>query len=195
MTSQLFADFYRSFLESPYDPREGLNEEALLGLDDAEKETAERLLLERLTARDSRCSQGLGLRGSKKASQRLKSLLPQATGEILVHCALALWRIERFPGAVANIVRVLKEGHHLDRVQAVVFLRFIDSEESKRVLWSSLEDGDPVVRCNASDSLLRMHGHVWKPYSGHPISDRLLSKDTNERQKAIGDLRSLIGDL
>jgi hypothetical protein len=121
--------------------------------------------------------------------------LPQATGEILVHFALALWRIERFPSAVDHIVRVLKEGHHLDRVQAAVFLRFIDSEESKRVLWSSLEDGDPLVRCNASDSLLRMHGHEWKSYLGHPISDKLLSKDTNEIQKAIADLGNLIGDL
>jgi HEAT repeat protein len=112
MSSQDFERFYESCFGTSFGAvHDGLDEPAVLNLRGAEREEAESLLLQSLGTdldRYSRPVTALGLLGAKKASNPLKQRLQTATGWDRVMTALALFRIEKFPGAERVILDCLE---------------------------------------------------------------------------------------
>src|SRR5438552_15520608 len=109
MASNNFAAFYESYFGDPYMAwHDGLDEQALLSLDGAERAEAERLLIAGLESGDYRPAAGLAALRSPQAAPRLKELLPTVGGDTRVQTALALWQIEQYPPAVPALIGVLR---------------------------------------------------------------------------------------
>ena len=108
MPSKDFERFYESCFDDSFGAvHGGVDEQAIANLKDDERKEAERLLLQALgTSRDtySRPVIGLGLLGSQEAAEPLEQRLEKATSLDRIHTALALFRIERFPGAEKIII-------------------------------------------------------------------------------------------
>jgi HEAT repeat protein len=122
---------------------DGLDEAAVLNLRGAEREKAENLLLQSLGTdldRYSRPVTALGLLGSQKASGPLKQRLQTATGWDRVMTALALFRIEKFPGAepvILDCLRVANTNDEAARWAIIGILGYLDP--APRVVNALLE--------------------------------------------------------
>lgn len=197
MPSENFERFRASYLGDEQAAwHDGRDAAALRALEGAEREEAERLLLERLGAQDTRAFEGLGELRSAEGAARLKSLMPALDGARRLAAASALWRIERYahaPRYVAELLRGAREWG--ERMAAARAMReFGAEEEALRSLSEALEDENQLVRCHAANSLLGVRGLHADPSGSHPLALRLMrAADAEERGRAAGEVRALAG--
>ncbi len=170
MTSKNFQRFVNSFFGDPRAAwHDGLDLPALRELEPKERAQAELLLLGKLKAgsRDPRIVRGLGELGSARAAAGLEALLP-SPGEmerikswypgfapLVVHTAVALWRIKRYPDVLRYVTDVLAQlPHSSERIEAAIALRHFRCAEAVQALKRALHDQDKLVRNHAVKSLL-----------------------------------------
>src|SRR5262249_15053898 len=136
------------------------------------------------------------------------SLLPKATGEMLVEVAMALWKIERYSHSRDYIISVLR-GTNRSRFQKVLSSVFGDErggrwaaadalkhfkcKESMRALLDALNDEDSLVRDRAARSLFE-HLHLLDPsFPGDfVLLGKLASDKAGERSGAKSVVRKWI---
>jgi hypothetical protein len=165
VTSENWQRFVNSFCGDPRAAwRDGLDLPALRELGPDERAQAEHTLLSKLAAgsRDPRIVRGLGELGSARAAAGLEALLP-SPGErerikrwypgfapLVVHTAVALWRIERYPTALRYVTDVLAQlPHSFERMEAAIALRHFRCTGAVQALKYALHDEDRLVRCHA----------------------------------------------
>ena len=177
---------------------------ALLRLQGEERDTAEKLLLEKLQKGDNEAAYALGELGSTAAVSILKESLVASSARVRMASALALWKIERYPEAASVIVNCLRQtrpsnpiddeeidGDFLEseHVDAVCALGQIATPESTAALVKALDHSRSGVRYNAARALSWLCGHsreialLLKP---------IMSKDLATRQTARDQILSLI---
>jgi hypothetical protein len=196
MPSENFERFKASYLGDERAAwHDGLDAAALRALAGAEREEAERLLLGRLEARDTRAFEGLSELGSAKGAARMKSLLPALRGARRLAALVALWRIERYAHAPRQVAELLRrEPEWGERMAAARALREFGPEvEAVRALGEALEDENELVRCHAADSLLAARGLHEDPLKSHPLSLRLMRAEGEERRRSADEVRALAG--
>lgn len=219
MSSKAFEEFQREYFQDR-GPFDGIPTHLLLKLEGDERVEAENQLLANLESRDSsyRAIIGLGLMRCKRAGEPLKKMFGQPVNKnpylygssYKTDIALALWRIERFPQAFDEFVRVLNarptgneheiaEGDSTledgglvsrsDQIDAVFGLKQIRTVESVKELIKALDHPNDSVRYHATKALATMCG----PY---PViagaSTAMMSKDQKEREKIKRAILKLI---
>ncbi len=188
MASNAFSSFYESYFGDPYMAwHDGLDTESLLRLEGAELAEAERLLIAGLQTSDPRPAAGLATLRSAPAAPALKALLPQATGDVRVQTALALWQIEQYPLAVPALIGVLQAASWSERLNAAMALQYVRTPQSVAALLRALHDPEDLVRSHAADSLLAIHG-LEDADPPDALSIAVMSDDAKERQAAIAAL-------
>jgi HEAT repeat protein len=162
MPSPTFNAFYESFFGDPYMAwHDGLDVNSLLALTGDERSEAEKLLLENLA--DPRCVTGLGYIQTREALPKLREMLPTAGDYQRTRIVAAIWRITRDDSILPEIFGVLKNAAtEYDRLDAAVALGDIYAPPVKDALLEALADPDYLVRYNAAEALLRLHGLYLK---------------------------------
>jgi HEAT repeat protein len=210
MTSKNFQRFVNSFFGDPRAAwRDGLDLPALRELEPKERAQAEHMLLNKLDAgsRDPRIVRGLGELGSARAAAGLEALLP-SPGEmeriqrwypgfapLVVHTAVALWRIERYTSALRYVTDVLAQlPHSFERMEAAIALRHFRCAEAVQALKRALHDQDKLVRNHVVKSLLAMHDLLPSEFESPPLAIKIMSDDASLRQEAVAELESFLKD-
>lgn len=170
--SPAFRKFWLSFYAEGDYPRHRLDIDALVALQGAERELAERMLIDALP--DVRAVVGLGALASVKAYKRLAAMFEaecaaaQAArisgafdwrGARLIATAEALWRIEpcpRYSRALIGRLKFAQSGS--ERMDAAAALAQMPGADVEAALNDALDDRDALVRHHAARSLLAIHG-------------------------------------
>lgn len=192
MPSTYWDSFYESFFGDPYMAwHDGLDIQSLLALEGAEREEAERLLLEGLATNDYRPARGLEALRSQKSVAPLKERLRTASRTDLINTARALWEIEQYPPAVDVLIKELRTASFWgERVDAAIALKMVKTPASIEALWQALNDPEGLVRHHAVASLLELHGIHTEDWRGHPLATQIMTPE--HRETAIAELRKLI---
>jgi hypothetical protein len=174
---------------------------ALARLQGYEQDEAERLFLERLGPGDSRPATGLGVLRSQKAAPRLREMMHSLEGKErgleggpLVAVSLAVYRIDKDPRAIANIIKVLDEAEvdvfKLDAIQA---LRESGAPEAHDALMRAVETNDvPLIRLNAAKSLLVMAGKLKDMRDNPPVTLRIMNASPEVRAEAVREFKYML---
>ena len=206
MVSPEFKRFEESFLDnSSSSIRDGLDFDALLSLQGAERERAEATLLQRLDENDTRAIIGLGALRSLRAKPGLERIFHEVRGEAhgilglqLVETSRALWRIapdKRWLDAVLDVLRNSTWKHSRDAAGALEDFRHSDAE---RALIETLDAPDRLLRYRAACALLGMHGI---PSSTFGFADNehavygVMASDPAKRAQARQDIRAMIAHI
>jgi HEAT repeat protein len=156
--SPQFASFIMSYFPTSWaEAKEGHADAELESLQGMERQDAERILLAEL--RGGRHKQaavrGLGVLRSRAGLEELHRRIKSSPD---FDTALALRRIEADPRMLAVISETVRLLDTYPRISAVAELRYVPRPEVVRLLTDCLEDPDYLVRYNAAESLLYLHG-------------------------------------
>ncbi len=202
MASSDFQQFLDTFFGQGSDAvREGPDEAALARLQGDERTEAEGMLLERLSDNDPRPAVGLGVLGTWEAAEPIRELMTRRADRVedvdasfLVDTSVALWRIEKAPEALDNVIRVLERSPYPTiRTHAALSLRELREPRAVEALARAMQ-GDPegVVRHNAAKSLLALHGLLPDPRESPPATIRVMMGVPEVRQKAAKEILAMV---
>lgn len=210
MPAKNWERFINSFFGHPRIAwRDGLNLPALREMEPDERAQAEQLLLDKLEAgsRDPRIVQGLGELACARAVGGLEALLPSPDemqrverwhpgfASLVVHSAVALWRIERYPDAPRYVTAVLERlPHDFERMEAAIALRRLRCAEAVQALKRAWRDPDKLVRYHAVRSLLALHDLLPNEFESPPLALKMMSDDASVRQEAVAELERVLKD-
>jgi hypothetical protein len=202
MASSDFEQFVATFFGTgPDAAREGPDEAALARLRGDEREQAKEMLFERLGPSDPRPAVGLGVLQAKEAAEPIRALMEQyeesaenIDASFLTDTSLALFRIEKAPEALGNVVRVLvRSPYPTNRTHAALTLRqFRDPRAAQALDGSMQNDPDRIVRHNAAKSLLALHGLLPDQTENPPLTIRVMIDAPAVRDQAVEELRALV---
>jgi HEAT repeat protein len=195
--SPYFQQFLDSFAVSDRQSAEDYDITALLALTGKEREQAEDILIERLLQIDDpRSPRALRYLHSEKAINSLQQALTLFNGEMLVETAFTLWELTKDQSLASKIIDVLQHGDLYARVSAANILRHFPVDIVETALFQAIDDPDKLVRANAVQSILEIHGLApWETAAGRGISLlglRLRSRFASIRQQAIAELHQII---
>lgn len=202
MNSETLNRFKEFYLKS--DSRDGPATELITALSEEARPAAEEFLLEALAKGDEWLAPiGLGVLRSARAAPTLKELFRRQEVGARVELALAIWRIEQWPEAIREFLRVLRSrpgpGQEpddivdditwVDRVDAVWALLEVRNAEAVQALFEALDDPFDLVRSNSANALGRLYGPV--PVF-EEFAQALMSEDCVKRQKAREGIAALV---
>lgn len=199
MSAAHFERFRRSFLGDGREAaRDGLDLDALAGLDDGERSMAEAILLGRLALDDDRAAAGLGALRTERAAPLLREKMDALRGDAatpsaqrLLTVALALWQVAEDRDAFDAMVEVLQRCPIFTiRRAAAEALGGVHLPESAQALLAAQLDGEGLVRHAAALSLLRLHGVPTSPPPA--LVWEVMSADPAVRERATRDLVSAV---
>lgn len=164
MPSKQWDVFMRNFFGDYYVMwHSGIDATSVCGLEGAERDTAEDMLIESMQKGSIWAPMGLRELRSQKAVPAMKKKLSQITGnlhgELLIEIAIALNSIEDTTEYYPYILRALREDQSAyTRLKAARKLRDFPTPEVIEALFDAVSDDDYIVRSQASESLLAIHG-------------------------------------
>jgi HEAT repeat protein len=186
--------FMKSFFGDPFESwHDGLDIEALQVLSDEQKKEAEKLMLQDLE-KNYRGVVGLGELESRRALPVLKNMFLQSDGQLQIDIAVALEQIEKKNVYIPSIIEALKSASSaIDRSYAAKKLRSFHTPEVQEALFEALHDSDAVVRLDAAESLLFLHG-LEDDILDYPDLLENLRSETSEKEhtRAVELLKSKI---
>jgi hypothetical protein len=204
MASPEFKRFEESFLDNPSSSvMDGLDMDALLSLQGAERERAEAVLLQRLDEDDMRAIIGLGALRSPRAKPGLERIFHKVRGEAqgiqdlqLVETSRALWRIapdQRWLGAVLDVLRgsTFEQNRHA----AAGALEDFRHSDAERALIETLDAPDKLLRYRAAWALLAMHGIPFNFADNEHAVYRVMASDPAKRAEARQDILAMIAHI
>ncbi len=150
--SNFFGDSYMMW-------HDGIDPTAACILEGAERDQAEAMLIESMKEGSFWAPMGLRELRSQRAVPLMKEMLSSASGDLLLEIAIALNVIEDTTEYYPYIIRVLREAPSAyTRLKAAIKLRDFPTPEVIETLFDAVSDIDYLVRNNASNSLLAIHG-------------------------------------
>lgn len=160
MPSREWENFMRNFFGDYYVMwHDGIDASSVCALEGAEREKAEAMLIKSMTKGSQWAPMGLRELRSQKAVPVMKELLSKASGDQLMEIAIALNVIEDTKEYYPYILRVFQETPSAyTRVKAAMKLREFPTPEVIEALFHAVNDEDDIVRNNASNALLAIHG-------------------------------------
>ena len=160
MPSRQWDYFMDNFFGDPYMMwHDGIDPTSVCGLEGAERDQAEAMLIESMQEGSYWAPMGLREMRSEKAVPIMKDMLPSIDGVLLIEIAIALNVIEDTVEYNHYILRVLREyPSPYTRLKAAMKLRDFPTPEVIEALFDAVSDEDYLVRNHASESLLAIHG-------------------------------------
>ncbi|TFG30641.1 HEAT repeat domain-containing protein [Candidatus Thorarchaeota archaeon] len=160
MPSRQWDYFMDNFFGDPYMMwHDGINPKSVCGLEGAERDQAENMLIESMKEGSYWAPMGLRELRSQKAVSIMKDVLAYANGNLLIEIAIALNVIEETTNYNQYILYVLREyPSPYTRLRAAMKLRDFPTPEVIEALFDAVSDVDYLVRNHASESLLAIHG-------------------------------------
>jgi HEAT repeat protein len=160
---------------------DGIDPTSVCGLEGAERDQAEAMLIESMQQGSYWAPMGLREMRSEKAVPLMKEMLNSASGVLLIEIAIALNVIEDTKDYNHYILRVLRENPSpYIRLKAAMKLRDFPTPEVIEALFDAVNDIDYLVRNHASESLLAIHG--FNPsISEHKEIFKLIIVDYDQR--------------
>ncbi len=138
---------------------DGIDPTSVCGLEGAERDQAEDMLIESMKEGSYWAPMGLRELRSEKAVPIMKEMLPSIDGVLLVEIAIALNVIEDTLEYNQYLLQVLREyPSPYTRLKAAMKLRDFPTLEVIEALFDAVRDEDYLVRNHASESLLAIHG-------------------------------------
>ena len=142
---------------------DGIDPTSVCGLEGAERDQAEDMLIESMQKGSFWAPMGLRELRSQKAVPVMKKMLSRIngalSGDLLIEIAIALNVIEDTTEYYPYILRALREAQSAyTRLKAARKLRDFPTPEVLEVLYDAVSDEDYIVRSQASESLLAIHG-------------------------------------
>lgn len=161
MPSRQWDYFMDNFFGDPYMMwHDGIDPKSVCGLEGAERDQAEAMLIESMQQGSYWAPMGLSELRSQKAIPVMKEMLPSASGTLLIEIAIALNVIEDTLDYNQYILHVLRTyPSPYTRLKAAMKLRDFPTPEVIEALFDAVNDEDYLVRNHASESLLAIHGH------------------------------------
>jgi len=149
-----------NFFGDPYMMwHDGIDPTSVCGLEGAERDQAEDMLIESMKEGSYWAPMGLRELRSQKAVPLMKEMLPSIEGVLLIEIAIALNVIEDTLEYNPYILHVLREyPSPYTRLKAAMKLRDFPTPEVIEALFDAVSDEDYLVRNHASESLLAIHG-------------------------------------
>jgi len=149
-----------NFFGDPYMMwHDGIDPTSVCGLEGAERDQAEDMLIESMKEGSYWAPMGLRELRSEKAVPIMKEMLPSIDGVLLVEIAIALNVIEDTLEYNQYLLQVLREyPSPYTRLKAAMKLRDFPTLEVIEALFDAVRDEDYLVRNHASESLLAIHG-------------------------------------
>jgi HEAT repeat protein len=174
-----FGDYYTMW-------HDGIDPTSVCKLDSPEREEAEEMLIESMQKGSFWAPMGLRELRSKKAVPIMKKMLSSASDDLLMEIAIALNVIEDTTEYYPYVLRVFQEAPSAyTRVKAAMKLRDFPTPEVIEALFDAVSDQDSLVRNNASNALLNIHGfepmihehkEIFKLLITHPNDERGISR-------------------
>ncbi len=160
MPSRQWDYFMDNFFGDPYMMwHDGIDPTSVCGLEGAERDQAEDMLIESMKEGSYWAPMGLRELRSEKAVPIMKEMLPSIDGVLLVEIAIALNVIEDTLEYNQYLLQVLREyPSPYTRLKAAMKLRDFPTLEVIEALFDAVRDEDYLVRNHASESLLAIHG-------------------------------------
>ena len=138
---------------------DGIDPSSVCGLEGAERDQAEKMLIESMQEGSYWAPMGLREMRSEKAVPIMKEMLPSINGVLLIEIAIALNVIEDTLEYNPYILQVLREyPSEYTRLKAAMKLRDFPTHEVIHELFDAMNDESYLVRNHASESLLAIHG-------------------------------------
>jgi HEAT repeat protein len=149
-----------NFFGDPYMMwHDGIDPTSVCGLEGAEYDQAEVMLIESMQQGSYWAPMGLREMRSEKAVPVMKEMLNSASGTLLIEIAIALNVIEDTTDYNNYILHVLRENPSpYIRLKAAMKLRDFATPEVIEALFDAVNDVDYLVRNHACESLLAIHG-------------------------------------
>jgi HEAT repeat protein len=171
-----------NFFGDPYMMwHDGIDPTSVCGLEGAERDQAEAMLIESMQEGSYWAPMGLREMRSEKAVPIMKDMLPSIDGVLLIEIAIALNVIEDTVEYNQYILRVLREyPSPYTRLKAAMKLRDFPTPEVIEALFDAVSDEDYLVRNHASESLLAIHG-LQPTISEHKEIFKLIIVDYDKR--------------
>ena len=162
---------------------DGIDPSSVCGLEGAERDQAEDMLIESMKEGNYWAPMGLRELRSEKAVPIMKEMLPSVDGVLLIEIAIALNVIEDTVEYNEYILRVLREyPSPYTRLKAAMKLRDFPTPEVIEALFDAVNDEDYLVRNHASESLLAIHG-LEPTISEHKEIFKLIIVDYDKQSK------------
>lgn len=162
---------------------DGIDPTSVCGLEGAERDQAEAMLIESMQEGSYWAPMGLREMRSEKAVPIMKEMLPSINGVLLIEIAIALNVIEDTLEYNQYILQVLREfPSPYTRLKAAMKLRDFPTPEVIEALFDAVSDEDYLVRNHASESLLAIHG-LQPTISEHKEIFKLIIVDYDKRSK------------
>ena len=173
-----------NFFGDPYMMwHDGIDPSSVCGLEGAERDQAEDMLIESMKEGNYWAPMGLRELRSEKAVPIMKEMLPSVDGVLLIEIAIALNVIEDTVEYNEYILRVLREyPSPYTRLKAAMKLRDFPTPEVIEALFDAVNDEDYLVRNHASESLLAIHG-LEPTISEHKEIFKLIIVDYDKQSK------------
>ena len=160
---------------------DGIDPTSVCGLEGAERDQAEGMLIESMREGSHYAVMGLRELRSEKAVSIMKEMLPSAQGNLLIEIAIALNVIEDTLDYNQYLLHVLREyPSPYIRLRAAMKLRDFPTPEVIEALFDAVSDVDYLVRNHASESLLAIHG-LQPTISEHKEIFKLIIVDYDKR--------------
>jgi HEAT repeat protein len=141
---------------------DGIDSASVCALEGAEREQAEDMLIESMQKGSFWAPMGLRELRSHKSVPVMKDMLSSASGDLLMEIAIALNVIEDTTEYYPYVLRVFQEAPSAyTRVKAAMKLRDFPTPEVIEAFFDAVNDEDDLVRNNAANALLAIHG--FKP--------------------------------
>jgi HEAT repeat protein len=158
--SEHWGDFMSNFFrDSHMKWHDGIDATSVCRLEGDERDKAEKMLIESMQKGSQWAPMGLRELRSQKAVPLMKEMLTTVDGDLLREIAIALNVIERTKEYNQYIIQVLRKcPSAYCRLKAAHKLREFPTPEVIEVLFDAVSDIDYLVRSQASESLLSIHG-------------------------------------
>ncbi|TFG26003.1 HEAT repeat domain-containing protein [Candidatus Thorarchaeota archaeon] len=204
MPSRQWDYFMDNFFGDPYMMwHDGIDPTSVCGLEGAERDQAEAMLIESMQQGSYWAPMGLRELRSQKAVPVMKEMLLSASGVLLIEIAIALNVIEDtldYNQYVLHVLRTYPSPY--TRLKAAMKLRDFPTPEVIEALFDAVNDVDYLVRNHASESLLAIHG-LQPTISEHKEIFKLIIVDydktsgrsTEEASKAYKKAEQLLRGL
>jgi HEAT repeat protein len=202
--SRQWDDFMDNFFnETHMKWHDGIDPTSVCRLEGAERDRAETMLIESMQQGSQWAPMGLRELRSLKAVPMMKEMLFRTNGDLLREIAIALNVIENTKVYNQYIIQVLREcPSAYCRLKAARRLRDFPTPEAIEALFDAVNDVDYLVRSQATESLLVIHGlepqiseqkDIYPLISFHPVhqSEESKRKAVESYRKAEEMLRNL----